>query len=56
MARQDKGRVPSILSLAQEHGVSHKTAAKAPTTLRHEDLILSAAGKGYYIGGRQRRY
>jgi DNA-binding transcriptional regulator YhcF (GntR family) len=47
-----KGRVPSILSLAQEHEVSHKTAARALTTLRDEGLILSAAGKGYYVAGR----
>jgi DNA-binding transcriptional regulator YhcF (GntR family) len=49
-----KGRVPSILSLAQEHGVSHKTAAKALTTLRDEGLIVSAAGKGYYVAGQAR--
>jgi GntR family transcriptional regulator len=43
------GRVPSILSLAQEHGVSHRTAARALTTLRDEDLIISVRGKGYYV-------
>jgi DNA-binding transcriptional regulator YhcF (GntR family) len=30
------GRVPSIVSLAQEHDVSHRTAARAQTTLRDE--------------------
>jgi GntR family transcriptional regulator len=44
-----KGRVPSIISLAQEHEVSHKTAARALTTLRDEGVIVSAAGKGYYV-------
>jgi DNA-binding transcriptional regulator YhcF (GntR family) len=43
------GRVPSILSLAQEHGVSHRTAARALTTLRDEGLIISVRGKGYYV-------
>ena len=46
------GRVPSILSLAQEHGVSHRTAAHALTTLRDEGLIVSVRGKGYYVVGR----
>ena len=43
------GRVPSILTLAQEHGISHRTAAHALTTLRDEGLIISVRGKGYYI-------
>jgi GntR family transcriptional regulator len=43
------GRVPSILSLAQEHGVSHRTAAHALTTLRDEGAIISVRGKGYYV-------
>jgi DNA-binding GntR family transcriptional regulator len=43
------GRVPSILSLAQEHQVSHRTAARALTTLRDEGLIVSVHGKGYYV-------
>jgi GntR family transcriptional regulator len=46
------GRVPSILTLAQEFGVSHKTTAKALTTLRDEGLIVSASGKGYYVASR----
>lgn len=51
------GRVPSILTLAQEHQVSHRTAARALTTLRDEGLIISVHGKGYYVAeaGRQRR-
>jgi GntR family transcriptional regulator len=47
--RRLTGRVPSILSLAQEHGVSHRTAARALTTLRDEGLIVSVRGKGYYV-------
>jgi DNA-binding GntR family transcriptional regulator len=42
-------RVPSILSLAQEHGVSHRTTAHALATLRDEGLIISVTGKGYYV-------
>lgn len=43
------GRVPSILSLAQEHGVSYRTAAHALTRLKDEDLIVSVRGKGFYV-------
>ena len=44
-----KRRVPSILSLAQEHGVSHRTAARALTTLKDEGLIIPVRGKGFYV-------
>jgi DNA-binding transcriptional regulator YhcF (GntR family) len=47
--RELAGRVPSILSLAQEHGVSHRTAARSLATLRDEGLIISVRGKGYYV-------
>jgi DNA-binding GntR family transcriptional regulator len=43
------GRVPSILTLAQEHGVSHRTAAHALTRLKDEGLIVSVRGKGFYV-------
>jgi len=46
------GRVPSILTLAQEHEVSHRTTARALETLREEGLIVSVRGKGYYVTGR----
>ncbi len=46
------GRVPSILSLAQQHAVSHRTAAHALTTLRDEGVIISVRGKGYYVATR----
>ena len=43
------GRVPSILTLAQEYGVSHRTAARALTTLKDEGTIVSVRGKGFYV-------
>ena len=43
------GRVPSILSLAQEHGIAHNTAARALDTLRDEGLIVAVRGKGFYV-------
>ena len=43
------GRVPSILTLAQEYGVSHRTAARALTTLKEEGTIVSVRGKGFYV-------
>lgn len=42
-------RVPSVRSLAQEHGVSHITAARALEILKGEGLIVSASGKGFYV-------
>jgi GntR family transcriptional regulator len=43
------GRVPSILSLAQEYGVSHRTSQRALTTLADEGLIVAVRGKGFYV-------
>lgn len=48
-----KRRVPSILTLAQEHGVSHRTAARALTTLKEEGLIIPVRGKGFYVKDHQ---
>ncbi len=53
--RELTGRVPSILTLAQEHEVSHRTAARALTTLRDEGLIISVTGMGYYVRLLKRR-
>ncbi len=47
------GRVPSILGLAQEHGVSHRTSAAALAILRDEGLIVSVRGKGFYVAERR---
>lgn len=46
------GRVPSILSLAQEYEVSHRTTQRALTTLRDEGLIVAVRGKGFYVAKR----
>jgi len=46
------GRVPSILTLAQEYEVGHNTASRALVTLRDEGLIVSAKGRGFYVAGR----
>jgi GntR family transcriptional regulator len=43
------GRVPSILTLAQEYGVSHRTSQRALTTLADEGLIVAMPGKGFYV-------
>ena len=42
-------RVPSILSLAQEYDVSHRTADHALRTLTAEGLIVAVRGKGFYV-------
>ena len=41
--------MPSILGLVQEHGISHRTAARALETLRDEGVIVAVRGKGYYV-------
>jgi DNA-binding GntR family transcriptional regulator len=46
------GRVPSILSLAQEYGISHRTAQRSLETLRDEGKVISVRGKGYYVAER----
>lgn len=43
------GRVPSILGLVQEFGVSHKTAAHALRVLADEGTIVAVRGKGFYV-------
>jgi DNA-binding GntR family transcriptional regulator len=43
------GRVPSILTLAQEYGVSHRTSQRALTTLADEGLIVAVRGRGFYL-------
>jgi len=47
--RKITGRVRSILTLAQEYGVSHRTSQRALTTLADEGLVVAAPGKGFYI-------
>jgi DNA-binding GntR family transcriptional regulator len=43
------GRVPSILTLAQQYEVAHNTVARAMSALKAEGLIEAARGKGYYV-------
>ena len=45
--------MPSILTLAQEHGISHRTAQRSLETLRDEGTIISVRGKGYYVAERK---
>ena len=47
------GRVPSILTLAQEHGVSHRTSQRALNSLADEGLIVAVRGKGFYVKRNQ---
>ena len=46
-------RVASILTLAQEYGVSHRTADHALQTLRDEGMIIAVRGKGFYVASRK---
>ncbi len=39
------GRVPSIHTISQHHGVSHRTAARALSILKGEGRIVSVPGK-----------
>jgi GntR family transcriptional regulator len=48
-AGQLTGRIPSIISLAQEYEVSHNTAYRALGILRDEGLIVAGRGRGYYV-------
>jgi DNA-binding GntR family transcriptional regulator len=48
-----QGRVPSILTLTQEYGISHRTAQRSLETLRDEGTIFSVRGKGYYVAERK---
>jgi DNA-binding GntR family transcriptional regulator len=43
------GRVPSIVTAAQEYKVGKSTAQKALATLRDEGLIVGSHGKGYFV-------
>jgi GntR family transcriptional regulator len=46
-------RLPSILSLAGEHGVASATVVKALKILKDEGLIESVAGYGTFVAGRE---
>jgi DNA-binding GntR family transcriptional regulator len=42
-------RVPSINTLAQDYGISRRTAVHALQTLEDEGLITPVRGKGFYV-------
>src|SRR5450755_1007996 len=43
------GRMPSVKTLSQEHGVSHITAEKALSVLKEDGIVLSVIGKGTFV-------
>ena len=43
------GRVPSIKTLAQTHGVAMGTAERALTLLRDEGVIVMVIGRGAFV-------
>jgi DNA-binding GntR family transcriptional regulator len=45
-------RLPTLLELAAEHGVSERTAIEATKLLLAEDLITSKPGAGYHVRER----
>jgi DNA-binding transcriptional regulator YhcF (GntR family) len=47
------GRVPSILTLAQEYGVSHRTSQRALTALADEGTDRGRARQGLYVKPNQ---
>ncbi len=55
--RQTEARWPCAVNphVAQEHGVSHRTTARALETLGEEGLTVSVAAKGYYVAGKRSR-
>ena len=47
------GRIPSIHTIAEAHGVSHRTAARAVSILKGEGMIVNVPGKGHYVRGHE---
>ena len=47
------GRIPSVHTIADAHGVSHRTAARALSILKGEGLIVNVPGKGHYVRGHE---
>ena len=43
------GRVPSIHTIAEAHGVSHRTAARALSILKGEGMIVNVPGEGEFV-------
>jgi GntR family transcriptional regulator len=46
------GKIPSVRTLMQEHGVAYDTAQHAVTTLEAEGLVRRYPGRGYYVVAR----
>lgn len=46
------GKIPSVRTLMQEHGVAYDTAQHAVTTLEAEGLVRRYPGRGYYVLAR----
>jgi DNA-binding GntR family transcriptional regulator len=46
------GRIPSVHAISENHGVSHRTAARALSILKGEGKIVSVPGKGHYVRER----
>jgi GntR family transcriptional regulator len=42
-------RIPSLVSLAQEHGIAPDTAKKAVRILRDEGLVFTVRGYGTFV-------
>jgi GntR family transcriptional regulator len=49
-----RGRLPSILRLAEEHGVSTSTVQKSLRILKSEGRVESVPGYGTFVVGRRR--
>jgi DNA-binding GntR family transcriptional regulator len=47
------GRIPSVHTIAEVHGVSHRTAARALSILKGEGLIVNVPGQGDYVRGHE---
>ena len=45
------GRIPSVHTISEAHGVSHRTAARALSILKGEGMIVNVPGKGHYVRG-----
>lgn len=44
-----KGRVPSVKTLMQQHGIAQGTAERALAVLRDEGRIRSRLGRGHFV-------
>jgi DNA-binding GntR family transcriptional regulator len=45
------GKVPSVHEIAENHRVSHRTAARALSILKGEGKIVSVPGEGHFVRG-----